>query len=55
VTPASFRVRGKQSQKVTISITPRTDTPLNKYQFGQASWWLTWGGGVLGAEGHNVW
>lgn len=37
VTPASFRVRGKQSQKVTISITPRTDTPLNKYQFGQAS------------------
>jgi hypothetical protein len=37
VSPASFRIRGKQSQKVAITVKARADTPLDKYQFGQVS------------------
>jgi hypothetical protein len=35
VSPAAFKVRGKESRKVTISVKARADTPLDKYQFGQ--------------------
>jgi hypothetical protein len=35
VSPAAFKIRGKESRKVTITMKARADTPLDKYQFGQ--------------------
>lgn len=37
VSPTAFKVKGRQSQKVTIAVRARADTPMNVYQFGQVS------------------
>lgn len=35
VVPASFRTRGRQSQRVSITVKAKSDTPMSKHQFGQ--------------------
>lgn len=35
VLPVALKLKGKESQKVTITVKARAGTPLNKYQFGQ--------------------
>lgn len=35
VVPASFRTRGRQSQRVSITVRAKSDTPMGKHQFGQ--------------------
>lgn len=37
VAPAAVRLRGGESQKVTITVKPRSGTPPNEYQFGEVS------------------
>jgi P pilus assembly chaperone PapD len=37
VAPAVVRLKGGESQKVTITIKPRPGTPPNEYQFGEVS------------------
>ena len=37
VAPASMRLRGGESQKVTITVKPRAGTPPSVYQFGEVS------------------